>query len=337
MRHAPVVHATEVCLGESSLVPDLAEGHLALGYYFSSVQADYEGALEEYTIARRLAPNDATVHRRIGTIHRRRGEWDDALESFRKATEINPRAPSSVADLAATLTWMRRYDDAVPAWRRLRVLAPDHDLLYYQAWTYLNQPGGVGEAVQALRELAETFGVSMQIPDATRPMFRASTRVLCDSFSEMEPEPLGASPSAAGKLLSMGIIRSLAGEDSIARQYFDSARVAYEARIEASLETPNYHSALAVSYAGLGRAEDAIREAWKAVDLAPVSEDAFYGPFHLHGLAEVHVMVGDHDAALDHLEYLLSITCPISPPLLEADPIWDPIRGHPRFRAMVEG
>jgi hypothetical protein len=189
--------------------------------------------------------------------------------------------------------------------------------------------------VQALRALAETFGVSMQIPDATRPMFRASTRVLCDSFPEMKPEPLAASPSAAGKLLSMGIIHSLAGEDSIAGLYHDSARVAYETRMKASVETPNYHSALAVSYAGLGRAEDAIREARRAVDLAPLSEDAFFGPFQVHSLAEVYVLVGDHDAALDQLEYLLSITCPISPPLLEADPIWDPVRSHPRFQALL--
>ena len=72
-----------------------------------------------------------------------------------------------------------------------------------------------------------------------------------------------------------------------------------------------------------------------AVELLPVSNDALAGPWFVAALAEVYVMVGKFDAAIDQLEYLMSITCPISPPLLEADPLWDPVRDHPRFQALV--
>jgi serine/threonine-protein kinase len=85
----------------------------------------------------------------------------------------------------------------------------------------------------------------------------------------------------------------------------------------------------------LGRTEDAIREAERAVELQPISEDAFFGPIHTFALAEVYVMVGEYDAAIDQLETILSVTCAVSPPLLRADPLWDPLRDGPRFQALL--
>jgi hypothetical protein len=81
------------------------------------------------------------------------------------------------------------------------------------------------------------------------------------------------------------------------------------------------HGRLGLSYAGLGRKEEAIREGREAVRLLPVSEDAYEGPMHRIHLAMVHAMVGEHEAALDELEFLLAIPSHISAPLLRIDPL----------------
>jgi serine/threonine-protein kinase len=94
---------------------------------------------------------------------------------------------------------------------------------------------------------------------------------------------------------------------------------------------------LGIVYAGLGLREEAIREGQKAVEMNPPTQDHLTAPlFEVANLAEIYVMVGEHEAALDQLEYLLSIPCPISPPLLRADPLWDPLRDNPRFQALLE-
>ena len=54
-------------------------------------------------------------------------------------------------------------------------------------------------------------------------------------------------------------------------------------------------------------------------------------------LAEIYVRTEEYDAALDQLEYLLSIPCPVSIPLLRVDPLYAPLRGNPRFERLVAG
>jgi hypothetical protein len=47
-------------------------------------------------------------------------------------------------------------------------------------------------------------------------------------------------------------------------------------------------------------------------------------------------MVGEYDAAIDQFELLLSIPSPLSVQLLHVDPLWDPVRDHPRFHKVLE-
>ena len=68
----------------------------------------------------------------------------------------------------------------------------------------------------------------------------------------------------------------------------------------------------------------------------PVSHDALDGPSFVVSLAQIYSMVGEFDAAIDQLEYLLSIPATFSVQLLRLDPFWDPLRDHPRFQALLE-
>lgn len=53
-------------------------------------------------------------------------------------------------------------------------------------------------------------------------------------------------------------------------------------------------------------------------------------------LAFIYVLVGEENAAIDQVEYLLSIPSRITVPLLRIDPRWDPLRNHPRFQKLLE-
>jgi hypothetical protein len=92
---------------------------------------------------------------------------------------------------------------------------------------------------------------------------------------------------------------------------------------------------LALAYAQLGRKADALREGARAVEILPVSRDAVDGADLQEDFAYVEMLVGNHDAAIRRLAYLLTIPSDVSVPMLRADPMWDPLRSNPSFQRLV--
>jgi tetratricopeptide (TPR) repeat protein len=127
------------------------------------------------------------------------------------------------------------------------------------------------------------------------------------------------------------------GDVDRARSMYDTARERLERERAQRPDDPRVLSALALAYAGLGRKEDAIREARRGVDLTPATRDAMRAPARVHDLARVYTMVGEYRAALDELDRLLSMPYFFfSVNVLELEPIWDPLRKEPRYRSLVD-
>ncbi len=55
-------------------------------------------------------------------------------------------------------------------------------------------------------------------------------------------------------------------------------------------------------------------------------------------MAYIQILSGNHDAALDEIELLLSIPALTTLEMLKVDPIWEPVWDHPRFlQLLAEG
>lgn len=92
---------------------------------------------------------------------------------------------------------------------------------------------------------------------------------------------------------------------------------------------------LALANALVGRKSVALREASRAVEMLPVSRDAWDGADLQEDLAYTETLVGEHDAAIKRLAYLLTIPSELSVPFLRADPMWAPLRGNPAFQRLL--
>ena len=97
-----------------------------------------------------------------------------------------------------------------------------------------------------------------------------------------------------------------------------------------------FHASLGRTYAYLGCKDDAICQGERAVALMPVSKDAILGTKFVQRLATINALVGEPEAAIEQIEYLLSIPSRLTVGGLRAHPYWDPLRDHPRFQALLE-
>jgi tetratricopeptide (TPR) repeat protein len=74
----------------TQLQPNLGEAFLAHGYFHYYCEQNYDAAMASFEKARQLAPKTSDALEALALVSRRRGEWQQSLEYFRQATEIDP-------------------------------------------------------------------------------------------------------------------------------------------------------------------------------------------------------------------------------------------------------
>ena len=101
----------------------------------------------------------------------------------------------------------------------------------------------------------------------------------------------------------------------------------------------DYFAGVAKLDAGLGRKEEAIREARQAVELMPIAKDSLNGPALVANLALVYAWTGEHDRALEQLEKVATLPGVWHDAVTYGDlllnPCWDSLRGDNRFDKIV--
>ncbi len=127
----------------------------------------------------------------------------------------------------------------------------------------------------------------------------------------------------------------LRGDLAAARAAFDLARVRLDFALSELPDDWRVHAACGLALAGLGRRDEALSEAHWLERSVVYREDATQGPVVAEVRARILAQAGDAEAALDEIERLLAGPSYLSVHTLRLDPRWDPIREHPRFKALL--
>ena len=97
------------------------------------------------------------------------------------------------------------------------------------------------------------------------------------------------------------------------------------------MESTGCLSLLGMFDAALGRKQEAIEEAKRAVDMVPTSRDAEKGPGLVTNLAIVYEWLQETEAAFRELSISVNTPGGVCYGELACDPFWDLLRKDPRF------
>jgi tetratricopeptide (TPR) repeat protein len=175
------------------LEPENAIAHVNLGITLENLRR-FEEALTELNEAKRLSPQDATIHNELGNLlNNYLGRTADALVAYQEARRLDPDEPSiqynvglalmllgksaeSIAPLQEALRLdpqyrnaryvlsdaygkLGRYEEAIDSWTRFLEIVPNGpEALTKRTWNYLYAGGHDREAAADARQYLEAHG-----------------------------------------------------------------------------------------------------------------------------------------------------------------------------------
>src|SRR6476659_8345724 len=325
------------------LRPDAAETHLARAQYLYYGLRDYAGALAELEIARRALPNDPRLFELTGYILRRRGQQEEGLQNLQRAVELDPRNFFTLQQIALSYQILGRYAEAIAAQDRALAIVPDNAEtrtargLYYLCWKADTRP--LHQTIDAI--LAQGPGA---IASAADLWFFCALAERDPAAAERALVALGDNPCWGEGAFNLshsfgeGLLARMIKDEARARTAFEAARAQQEKIVQAQ---PDYGPALCVVGlidAALGRKDLALDEGRRAIALTPLEKDVSNGSLVLQYFAITAAWAGDKELALQQLETGLrapAASSMLSYGALKLHPVWDPLRGDPRFEKIV--
>lgn len=318
-----------------TLAPNLAEAHVAMAQVFRN-QRSYDEALAALDRAFALRPNSVRALIIKASILATIGRHDAAEDEMRRAIELNPQDSKMVHDIGDVYMLPRQYDKADEFYGRSISLAPDQVLAYAcqveNNWLWHGDLARGREILAKMpyksdpRTLRHLFRQELFARD-----FEAALAIMDDSPMPILTGPLWYLPVQTYR----GQALELLGREAEAREAFEESIAMLEPELELEPSDDRILAALALCYAKVGRAAQAIETGKRAVAIVPYELNSLEGAERLHDLAKIYASVGEQEKAIELLKHLLNVPAFITPNLLRIDPRWNSIRDHPGFMALV--
>ncbi len=329
--HSPQYLAAAKDAAETALrlEPNREEARLALARYYYHGLRDYRRTQQELASIPSSAPHEVEFFTLASLVERRLGQFAASIRDGEKAVELDPQNASLATSLVQTYSGLRRFDDservANAALARLRGVKPQ-GLLLVKNEAALGR-GNVEEANAALDSIQDKNDMDYQ---AARLWLYLIQRDYsrAEAFAATATDETKTMPDF---WLTLAAVAHAEGKVNEERQAHVQAKRSALLALVPRPDDPKILGELSVAEAGLGQNEEALRHARHAAELLPPTVDAVVGPGCEMRLAQVLAMTGDRDGAFDKLGKLVKLPFGLNHGDLKLNPMWDDLRGDPRF------
>jgi serine/threonine protein kinase len=254
-----------------SLNPDLAHAHLALGVYYSFVRRDYTRAMEEFSKAKTGLYNNPTLYMGIGLVQMRQGRFDEAVDNFQRAADLDPLDPARHRMLSLGFSYTQQYEQAI--WAIDRAIWLDNtrpDFYADKILLYASRYGDLEKMRQVVDDARESVD-PMAIAMALWWNFDVFDITVDSQLSYFARAPEG-SVAPHQYYGNMARIYTSLDRPEMAASYAESTRVTLETMIEQLPNEADLYAMLSFALANLGQYDAAIDAAQKGKELMSVDD-----------------------------------------------------------------
>lgn len=335
---ARLAAATAAVQAVQRIAPDSGEARLALAKHLYWAENNYTRAREEAARAARDLPNDPYPALLTGYMDRREGRWEESTRHLLRALELDPQNPIILAQIALTYFNQRRFTEMATVLDRAVQLVPDDIALKARrAAVDYDWRGDTKPLRAVVQSVVNDPGVVQRIAD-----FRMDLALLERDQAAMAAA-LASLPEDGCSVATLpfptswcdGLAARMRHDEEAARTAFGATRFAAEQILRDQPQNAGAWCVLGMANAALGRKSEAIEAGSRAVELLPVEKDALTGAYLVGYLAIIYAWTGETDRAFAELERATTLPSYWSYGSLLLHPYWDPLRGDPRFQAIL--
>jgi TolB-like protein/Tfp pilus assembly protein PilF len=325
---------------------DLGEAWVAKGYYHYGCVNDFETAVRCYEQARKFLPNSSLIPQSLAFVARDQGQWERSESYFKEAERLDPRNVSLLTRHAQFYIAMRRFPEALRKLDQILEIVPnDIDALVEKA-AIAQAEGDLPRAATLLAQVQPAAGDPTAWETlAYQAILERRPAEIISRLKELLARPDPDVGYLNGELrFWLGWAQEVAGDHTAAQETWREARAELEAFLKEQPENWSLLDDLALIAMGLGDKAAAFTLIERAIALHPIEKDAANSPQSIDILARIAARMGEPDRAIAALEKILSIPCngglatgtPLTPALLQLDPMFDRLRGDPRFQKLAD-
>jgi tetratricopeptide (TPR) repeat protein/TolB-like protein len=315
--------AGEACETSASLNPQLSEAQLCLGLVNES-RGEYEQAIESYRRAIDYSPGNDDAHRALGSVLDKLERADEAEATYLRAIELRPGYWAGYARIAQFYNLRNDYQKAGDYYERALTLSPDNARVLFSLGLVFTNRGQYDRGIEFL-ERAIQLRPYLAPPYNNLGLAYLRARRYNDAVVPLERafSVLGTYQTAG----NLARIYWLTGRKDEARQKYEFGIRDGEERLQMNPRDHGIHLLVGRYYAMLGRKSDALRHLDVALLLHP--GDAHY----LTIAATSHVVLGDRSRALSLMEAAARLGYTAAQFL--GEPELDALKTEPRYAAVM--